>query len=197
MTAPSNDLNDQHWALFERLDAGENAPIPPLMRRKLRRMGLIVATDPPRAIRTTPGRQSAPPPRQHALTDAGRARLVEHRRVIAEQGRHDVAASVARHADLLDPRPMTPAEVADMVQRCHATTQQPQVRAARSRWHVPRALTAEQVVALRTERASGESLVALAARYGVSTVTVHRIAIGERYQDAGGPLAQVRARRSA
>ena len=120
MTAPNNDLTAQHWVLLERLAAGENPAIPPLMRRKLRRMDLIVAVDPPRARRLTPGRQRAPSPRQHALTDSGRARLAEHRllsatasapprtpeeRHLEELRRHIAGATAARHAALPDGKP--------------------------------------------------------------------------------------------
>jgi hypothetical protein len=117
MTAPNNEMTTQHWVVLERLAAGENPAIPPLMRRKLRRMDLIVAVDPPRARRLTPGRQKAPAPRQHALTESGRVRLGEHRllaaiasapprtpeeRHLEKLRRHIVAESAARHSALDD-----------------------------------------------------------------------------------------------
>jgi hypothetical protein len=96
MTAPNDVLNDLHWGVLERLAAGEHPPIPPLMRKKLHRMGLINPAEPPHSPRARDGRVPAPRPRRSVLTPAGVQRVAERR--IAEQTRHDVAASVARHA---------------------------------------------------------------------------------------------------
>lgn len=100
MTAPCDTLTDLHWSILEQLDAGQTPIIPPLTRRKLCRMKLIVLTSPPRPPGIDGLKRRAPPPRQYALTERGRDRLAEHRRTIPEQTRHDIAASVARHADL-------------------------------------------------------------------------------------------------
>jgi hypothetical protein len=100
MTAPNDTLTDLHWDVLERLDRGEHPPIPPLMRKKLHRLGLIDPVEAPHGPRTTPGRVPAPRPRRSALTAAGARRVSERRERIAEQTRHDIAASVVRHAGL-------------------------------------------------------------------------------------------------
>lgn len=51
-----------------------------------------------------------------------------------------------------------------------------------------RRLTAEQVIALREERAAGCGLRELGLQYGVSQTTALLIVRGERYRDIGGPL---------
>jgi hypothetical protein len=98
VTAPNDVLNDLHWAVLEALDRGEHPVIPPLMRKKLHRMGLINPAEPPHSPRARDGRVPAPRPRRSVLTAAGVQRAAERR--VAEQTRHDVAASVARHAEL-------------------------------------------------------------------------------------------------
>jgi len=99
MTAPNDTLTDLHWDVLERLAAGEHPPIPPLMRKKLHRLGLIEPAEPPHSPRAMEGRVPAPRPRRSVLTAAGTLRVRERHDRIAEQGRHDVAASVARHLD--------------------------------------------------------------------------------------------------
>jgi hypothetical protein len=98
MTAPNDTLTDLHWDVLERLDRGEHPAIPPLMRKKLRRLKLIEPAEAPHAPRTMDGRVPTPRPRRSALTDEGARRVREHR--IAKQTRHDVVESVARHARL-------------------------------------------------------------------------------------------------
>lgn len=73
-------ITDQHIAILSAIARGENPSIVPMMRRKLViDLKLLVPAEPPRAIRLTPGRQRAPAPRRHALTELGR-------QVLAEQG---------------------------------------------------------------------------------------------------------------
>lgn len=102
----SDEITAQHRDILAKIEAGGNPEMPPLLRKKLRRLGLIVPIDPPRDTRAEGVVLAAPPPRRHALTDAGRERLAAHRMsIVGDQTRHDVAASVARHAGLAKPRP--------------------------------------------------------------------------------------------
>lgn len=74
-TAP---LNKSHIAVLEAFERGENPAIFPLMRKRLVKLGYIVATEPPRPSRPD-GRRKTPAPRRHELTDDGRAFLAAHR----------------------------------------------------------------------------------------------------------------------
>ncbi len=100
MTAPNDTLTDLHWAVLEKLDSGERPEIPPLMRKKLHRLGLIDPAEPKHDPRTHPGRVPQPRARRNDITAEGRRRVRERRARIAEQTRHDVAASVARHGHI-------------------------------------------------------------------------------------------------
>lgn len=71
-------ITNHHIAALSAIERGENRELPPMMRKYLVRHRLIVATDPPRPPRYTPGRQRAPAPRRHQLTDLGRQVLAEH-----------------------------------------------------------------------------------------------------------------------
>lgn len=75
MTTPCSKLDAGHYAVLERLAAGQNPAIMPSMRTKLRRLGLIVAAAPPRAIRAEGILMRPPSPRQHAITELGRQAL--------------------------------------------------------------------------------------------------------------------------
>lgn len=91
--------------------------------------------------------------------------------------------------DPLAEHPMTPEQVEALLER--ASRRQDAVIAARNaaaRLHPgQRALTADQVVAMRIARAAGARLRSLAKHYGVSPATAHRIVTGQRYREAGGP----------
>ncbi len=100
MTAPSALLTDDNVAILRRIGEGGNPAIHPAMRRKLRRLGMIVAIEPPRAARLTPGRQRAPEPRRHVLTPVGIRALADQTDRDDSQRREIVAASVARHASI-------------------------------------------------------------------------------------------------
>ena len=66
-------ITDQHIAVLAAIERGENPAIQPMMRRKLViDLKLLVPAEPRRAIRLAPGRQRAPAPRRHALTELGR-----------------------------------------------------------------------------------------------------------------------------
>lgn len=68
----------QHLEVLAAIARGENPHLIPMMRRKLViEFRLLRPSEPPRAIRTKPGRQRSPAPRRHELTELGRTVLVE------------------------------------------------------------------------------------------------------------------------
>jgi len=84
---------------------------------------------------------------------------------------------------------MTPEQVAALVAEVRRTQGGITRAAAQARWnHAARQLAAEQVTALRRERAAGRGVRELGRQYGVSGATVLRIVRGERYRDVGGPV---------
>lgn len=85
---------------LRRVAADSAAALVPRRRIRLIEMGLIAPAGkrPP----ATGRRSERPPVRPHLVTDAGL--LVLRVALLAEQTRHDVAAAVARHADL-EPAP--------------------------------------------------------------------------------------------
>jgi len=100
--------------------------------------------------------------------------------------------------DPLTPRYMAPEQIAALVDRVRHAGSTVARRAAAARWHVEaRQLTADQVLAMRRERATGTGPRALAKQYGVSPATVLRIVTGARYRDVGGPLTEARPRGAA
>jgi len=90
--------------------------------------------------------------------------------------------------DPLAVRPMTPDEIADLVERARASGQKLARRTSESTSRSCRALTPEQVVELRNDRSRGIKLRRLVKKYGVSLGSVCRIAAGTYYRDVGGPL---------
>lgn len=84
--------------------------------------------------------------------------------------------------DPLAEHPMTPEQVEALLDRARRR----RGRAARFQAG-QRALTADQVVAMRVARAAGARLRSLAKHYGVSLATANRIVAGQRYRDVGGP----------
>lgn len=73
------DLTSKHIEVMSAIARGENPAIFPMMRKKLVvQLRLLAPVDPPRAPRTAPGRQRAPKPRRHELTELGRQVLAEH-----------------------------------------------------------------------------------------------------------------------
>lgn len=78
----ADTLSDEHIAELAALQANPRKALQPQRRQLYKRLQLIRATEPPRPPRETRGRQRAPRPRAHVLTEAG-LRVVAERVVAA------------------------------------------------------------------------------------------------------------------
>ena len=89
-------VTPERLAVLRAINANPRAHVQPAMRIRLHEIGLIVAAG-PRLEGGGDGRRK-PENRAHVLTDRGK-RVLDAARMV-EQTRHDVAAAVARHADI-------------------------------------------------------------------------------------------------
>lgn len=92
---------------------------------------------------------------------------------------------------------LTPARVAELIRQTAPKTKPvvvPQL-VEDMRYLALAALTPDQVVQLRTERAARATLRALAKKYGICCSAVCKIVRGESYRHVGGPLTTGRFKR--